>query len=118
MITTTEHFLPPDAAEPPKRCRLCDETKPVDEFRRDVRYSDGRSSYCIVCDKRKSREWRARNKERAEENQAAWLAANPGYHAEWRAAHPDSMAKWRAAHPDYKKKRRERLIAKKISISG
>jgi hypothetical protein len=46
-----------------KTCRKCGEEKPVEEFRRNPRISDGLSSWCSVCHVAATRDWRRRNKE-------------------------------------------------------
>lgn len=70
-----------------KRCTLCGETKPLDQFHRHKGSSDGRRPSCKSCCNAAS---------------AAWRRANPNYMIEWREANPDYMAKWDAANPEYR----------------
>ena len=39
-----------------KTCRICNETKPLDEFYRDRRSADGKDSYCKDCRKRRTKD--------------------------------------------------------------
>jgi hypothetical protein len=70
-----------------KKCPKCGETKSYNEFGRDKRHLDGRSSYCKICNKGlaranylKNREarlgatrrWYEKNKKRVSESHARW----------------------------------------------
>ena len=59
-----------------KRCRRCEELKPVTEFRVFRVYGSAereyRRSWCKACERAYSKEWRQKN---------------PGYHAEWSRAY-------------------------------
>lgn len=46
-----------------KFCKMCNQTKALDDFHRDKGAKDGRTSYCKVCQKAKTREWYAENRE-------------------------------------------------------
>lgn len=50
-----------------KRCAKCGEIKAVDQFQKHARSSDGLQSYCRVCTKESSTQWRADNRERTRE---------------------------------------------------
>lgn len=47
-----------------KKCRRCGENKPAADFKRDVRYKDGISSFCRKCHSEASRAWQKANPER------------------------------------------------------
>lgn len=44
-----------------KRCTICDQLKPLEDFTRDKRKRSGRSSCCKPCQRERSRLWRERN---------------------------------------------------------
>jgi len=50
--------------ETKKRCSLCKNTKPLNKFHRDKGKKDGHGSRCKVCNSKRAREWRLKNKER------------------------------------------------------
>lgn len=55
-----------------KRCSKCGETKPLEDFYRKARMTDGRDSWCKECKRTAQREWNAARRERMGEE--AWLA--------------------------------------------
>lgn len=64
-----------------KRCSACGQTKPLDEFPRDVSMRDGHDPRCLMCNRERGRAYRAANlereRERVRERDRAWYAANP-----------------------------------------
>lgn len=50
-----------------KACTVCGETKPLDEFHREARAKDGRTSSCRACREVQSKRWREANRERRRE---------------------------------------------------
>ena len=49
---------------PSKDCRVCRETKPLEEFPRNRRRKDGRDGRCSVCNRAAAKAWQAANPER------------------------------------------------------
>ena len=65
-----------------KRCNDCGESKPLDEFHRNVRKKDGHNLICKACANARTRGWRKAHPERAEKNRAdtrRWNEENPDY---------------------------------------
>lgn len=91
-----------------KTCTKCRATKPIDQFYRDKRASDGRVSICKKCNDAKNSAWaRAHPKERAVHT-FKWRATNSNRFktiaAKWQRAHPGRSTKqvnrWRKDNPD------------------
>ncbi len=61
-----------------KRCRRCQETKPVVEMKRDQRINDGYSSFCNLCHRAATVAWQKANPERLNVwRRNRWLARTP-----------------------------------------
>jgi 5-methylcytosine-specific restriction endonuclease McrA len=65
-----------DTQSTTKRCSVCGERKPLDQFATNRQNKDGRHSYCRPCASAQRRAWRARNPERDRENQQRWRREN------------------------------------------
>lgn len=52
-----------------KRCTCCEQEKPTSEFGKCSKLPDGLNIYCRDCNRAKSQEWRAANRERNNESQ-------------------------------------------------
>lgn len=76
-----------------KACRMCGETKPLDEFHRQSSARDGRQGRCKTCAKRVSREHYHANPERSKAFSKAWQEN----HKEERAAY---MRDYYKANPE------------------
>lgn len=63
-----------------KVCIKCDKAKPLDEFHRNPRTSDGRQSSCKVCHKEYYRQWYKENKERRLGLARKWRQDNREHH--------------------------------------
>lgn len=74
-----------------KTCTKCGETKPLDDFGKDRRASDGKDSRCLACIAVGVRQWRA---------------ANPG--------NPAKLKSWRRANPE---KCREQKLKKRYGLT-
>lgn len=79
-----------------KRCAKCGETKPCDEFAADRGATDGLFRWCRSCASSNLRRWYRLNAEAKQARDAAWRAANPGYHTQhaklYRQLHPARVA--------------------------
>lgn len=88
-----------------KRCPKCGETKPLDDFHRRKRASDGRAARCKVCRRVGARAWYAANLERSAANNHRYRRKNlekkAAYNREWRRKNPEKVA----AEADKKRKR-------------
>lgn len=59
-----------------KKCTTCGETKPLAGFTTRAASPDGRYNQCLTCRRELTRRWRASNKDRVREYEAAYYAAN------------------------------------------
>lgn len=84
-----------------KTCTACREPKPLDEFHRNKRSSDGRHSRCKPCAIAAVRASQRKNPEAKRATDRAWRERNPGAWREWRAT---NAGKERERH----RKQRER----------
>lgn len=66
-----------DPALRDKRCGKCKVVKPVGEFQRNRRNSDGLQANCRACMKEINRDWYERNKPKMAGLSRAWAAKNP-----------------------------------------
>ena len=85
-------------AEVTKTCRVCGETKALDQFEKDARKPDGRTARCVDCGRAYYTDWRNRDRE-------AWLAKRKAYWEQNRDVQLVRKAEYRAA-------RREELTEK------
>jgi hypothetical protein len=60
-----------------KRCTKCKKTKPLDDFHRLARSSDGRQPRCKACVAEYMRDYHKRNREHIIAKVEAWVKANP-----------------------------------------
>ena len=67
-----------------KHCRKCDKVKPVDDFNKCSRNTDGRQSSCKTCKKKLSKERYLLNKDHIKETNQAWSKRNRDRHDELR----------------------------------
>ncbi len=75
-----------------KVCTKCQESKPLTEFFRDARLSDGLQCRCKPCMRAATNDWAKRNPEKCKERQARRVRT-PGASTEY-------VRKWRAANPE------------------
>jgi hypothetical protein len=72
-----------------KACTKCKTTKPLDDFKRDIRYRDGRKSWCLSCEKEYRKQYYADNKETIARQVTEWKSTHEkfirDYTAAWRA---------------------------------
>ena len=60
-----------------KTCNQCNEMKPLSEFHRNHRMSDGHVNQCKVCRRPQSAQWNRDNPDRMKEARERWNAKNP-----------------------------------------
>lgn len=111
-----------------KPCSKCGETKPLAEFNRNSRSSDGLRCECRQCQRSisnlekarvRSAKWRAEDPARAKAAAAMWRAAHPekakASGAKWRTENPEkakeATAKWHAANPAKVRKAKDKWNA-------
>lgn len=76
-------YVAPEDGE--KHCNLCDQTKHVSAFNKNVTMPDGLRYCCRDCEKAKGIQWRTQNRERDRRTHRAWAARNKGKLKEKRA---------------------------------
>jgi|SRR3990172_5696263 len=84
-----------DMEQQRKRCCRCKQEKPIGEFHKNKRSSDGLCYKCKVCVRETVRIWQANHLDRA---------ARTEYAADYRSWHKDiakeTVRRWRASHPN------------------
>lgn len=87
-----------DAAPCSKRCSMCSKMRPLDEFVKDKRKSDGRSSRCKPCQRKLGRAHYNDNTEyyREYRNSDDVRARNLELNRKWRTANPEKNREYRA----------------------
>lgn len=87
-----------------KRCSVCRESKPLDEFHRMAKTKDGHHYYCKPCNQAKVNAWQRANRERVAEHNRRWREADPKKAAEiqrrWREANRDKLAAQEKRHAE------------------
>jgi hypothetical protein len=75
-----------------KTCSLCKKSKPRRAFAKDASRADGKLKRCRLCDSKKCKAWRTKNKARARLNGRTWTLAHPdkksAAHRRYREARP------------------------------
>ncbi len=92
-----------------KPCRLCGETKPLEQFSRNKRFKDGRERRCRTCRSVAYEAWRVKHLDERREYQREWYARNPEAKRQHDAAHRQrhaekrraSAREWREANPEH-----------------
>lgn len=59
-----------------KSCRVCGESKPLEEYPKSKQNRDGHLNLCVPCNRAKASEWQRKNRDRATARQTAWKRAN------------------------------------------
>lgn len=83
-----------------KPCNKCGTVRPVDEFNRDKRLSDGRRNTCRDCVRAASAAWRAANVEHRKAYNQRVAQGRKTYQREWRAANPERVRAYRATQAE------------------
>ena len=84
-----------------KRCRICNETKPLDAFYAMKGMRDGHRNECKECNLARRKRWYADNSAKEIERVQAWRDANPERYAETQRRYKSTIdypAVMRAAH--------------------
>lgn len=97
-----------------KKCRKCDDTKPLDDFHKSPHYKDGKRPYCKECIRAENRKWKANNPERNAQHRRKWYEANKekakADFDRWRRENPERFAeklkRSQEKHPDRVKARK------------
>jgi hypothetical protein len=76
-----------------KRCRHCQEEKPLGEYYADKAARDGHRPECKACTASRRKVWYERNKQREVRRVVAWQQANPEHYAKRQQAYKDSGRK-------------------------
>jgi 5-methylcytosine-specific restriction endonuclease McrA len=100
-----------------KQCKTCGETKPLQQFVKDKRRSDGRGSWCKPCANAYGRKYYDRDLEQSRAQKRAYIDANRGrsraqkreYDQQWRRDNPElarekaarDSKRFRETNPDY-----------------
>lgn len=97
------------------RCPKCETSKPLDEFRKDLRRPAGRESWCRECADAKRAEWAERNRGKRTEQARRRRAANPDYQrqnvARWRERnYSDHLLKARMYASAYRARKRDQFV--------
>ena len=83
-----------------KRCSRCGEVKPISDFNKCKRKSDGLQCWCKQCKKDVNAAWYVKHKEKVAECQAEWRNLNKEkiaeYQAEWRNLNKEKIAEYQA----------------------
>lgn len=79
-----------------KRCSKCGQVKPIGDFNKCKRASDGLQRYCKQCQKEYQAEWSTNHKENVKAKNAKWRSKNPTYDAQYQQAHKDKIAEYQA----------------------
>lgn len=92
-----------------KRCSMCGETKPLDEFHRSRGQKDGRHSRCKPCNKQAVAEWAQANPGRVREKSRLKRERDPKAAKEWsrrsEARYPEKHRARRTLHEAVKRGR-------------
>lgn len=98
-----------------KRCRVCGQEKPLDDFHRNSRAKDGRQSRCKECGCRSAREWNEANRDRKRENGRRWREENAdainAKRRQSRAEDPERAGRQRQQHRESHARNREKVLA-------
>lgn len=84
-----------------KRCKKCDELKPLDAFYASPGMRDGHRNDCIECNKAAKRERHVRNAEQYREKARRWAAENPERRAAYQAEYRNRPERKRAMRDLY-----------------
>lgn len=67
-----------------KQCKGCEENKPLEQYGKDAKQSDGKYPYCKDCQRQRNRDYYHANKEALNKYQRDWRLNNPGRSAKRR----------------------------------
>lgn len=98
-----------------KRCSMCGESKPLEDFYRDRREATGRSSRCKPCAKAYARAWQEANPERKQAIETRWRKRNPerkkAIARNWAAENPAVIKRYHDSDHGRHPEKREARVA-------
>lgn len=102
-----------------KKCSKCGEIKPLEEFNKNPRSSDGKAYQCRECANAACRQWYAANPEKGRELSRRWQKVNLERKREnarkWAAANPErcreNNRKWNANNADKARENKRKWTA-------
>jgi hypothetical protein len=92
-----------------KRCKICGEVKPLDEFYAEKGCRDGRRPECKSCNGAKRKLWYQANREKEIARVKAWQQANAERHS--------ANQRTRRERPDVKARERQGHLRRKFNIT-
>lgn len=95
-----------------KRCKLCEQYKPLEAFSSNQRTADKKTACCRPCDQERVRKWRLDNLEQSRASVKAYQAANKeavkARNARWKAENREHLRAWAA---EYRERNRDQMRA-------
>ncbi len=97
-----------------KRCKKCNQVKPLSDFPKRKQCLDGHQNVCRECDNIRKREWEAKHPDRVDESKKRWyrdhVKESSKAKMEWARKHKETVKiafkKYQDNHPDYLKRQR------------
>lgn len=77
-----------------KKCSICEDIKPLNEFNKDSQKSDGKQSFCRLCNSIKCKSWRKSNPNKHQSSVDNWKGNNMGYMKLWKSNNPNYHLNW------------------------
>lgn len=81
-----------------KKCRVCNEIKPLSDFHKSRRYKDGHRNICKTCRSNYDKKWREENKERHLAYKRNYYSKHKNKYNKWsreyRKNNPEKVRKW------------------------
>lgn len=104
-----------------KKCNVCGQSKPLDEFYKNATYADGHEGRCKECRKKYQVEWREENRDEHRQYSREYGREHRGeraaYYKDWRSENVERKAEydaeWKRNHPERMKDRRRVENAKR-----
>ena len=84
---------PTPCPEGTRRCHVCKQLKPIEQFSRHAKKPLGYGYACLACNRERQRDWRQKNPDAHRADVAAWRKYNPDkvaqYARNWRTRNPE-----------------------------
>lgn len=94
------------------KCKKCSLLLDASNFKKDVRYKSGHTSWCYGCHKQANKEWYLKNKERQNSKAIAWQKNNPEKAKQSRRKyHSNNLEKRRKQRSDWGKENKDKIRA-------
>jgi 5-methylcytosine-specific restriction endonuclease McrA len=82
-----------------RKCRKCNEEKPIECYSKHKGAKDGLRNYCKTCSNIETKQYRLKNPERIKELAKEWRDKNPEYQVNWYRQDIDKQRKaWRQSY--------------------